>query len=31
MEWVSIHHDELLENWELMRKSLPFKSIEPLK
>jgi hypothetical protein len=31
MEWVSIHHEELLENWELMRQSLPLKNIEPLK
>jgi hypothetical protein len=31
MEWVSIQHEELLENWELMRQSLPLKSIEPLK
>ena len=31
MEWVSIHHEELLGNWELMRQSLPLKNIEPLK
>ena len=31
MEWVSIHQQELLENWELMRQSLPLKEIEPLK
>lgn len=31
MEWISIHQEELLENWELMKKSLPLKSIEPLQ
>lgn len=31
MEWTSLHHQELLENWELMKLSLPLKNIEPLK
>jgi hypothetical protein len=31
MEWISIHHHELLENRELMRKLLPLKNIGPLK
>lgn len=31
MEWASIHQQELLENWQLMSKSLPLKKIEPLK
>ena len=31
MEWTSIHQEELLKNWELMRQSLPLKNIEPLK
>ena len=31
MEWVSMHHVELLDNWELMKQSLPLKSIEGLK
>lgn len=30
MEWTSIHQEELLNNWQLMKKSLPLKSIEPL-
>jgi hypothetical protein len=28
---IFIHHEGLLENWELMKLSLPLKSIEPLK
>ena len=31
MEWTSIHHEELIENWELMMQSLPLKSVEPLQ
>jgi hypothetical protein len=31
MEWTSIHQEELLMNWELMRQSLSLKTIEPLK
>lgn len=31
MEWISIHRQELLDNWELMRQSLPLKTIEGLK
>jgi hypothetical protein len=31
MEWASIHQQDLLQNWELMRQSLPLKSVEPLK
>lgn len=31
MEWTSIHQQELLINWELMKQSLPLKNIEPLK
>ena len=31
MEWTFIHQTELLNNWELMKESLPLKNIEPLK
>lgn len=31
MEWVSLHPQELLENWELTRQLLPLKNIEPLR
>ena len=31
MEWTSMHQEELLNDWELMKQSLPPKSIEPLK
>ena len=31
MEWTSIHQEELLKNWDLMKQSLPLKNIEPLK
>ncbi|HRP37856.1 MAG TPA: DUF4160 domain-containing protein [Candidatus Dojkabacteria bacterium] len=31
MEWVSIHKEELLSNWDLLQQSLLPKPIEPLK
>jgi hypothetical protein len=31
VEWALIHKKELIENYELGRKGLPFKKIEPLK
>ncbi len=30
MEWATLHHDELLEDWELARQQAPLKPIEPL-
>ena len=30
-EWLSIHRDELLENWELLRRGEQFKRIKPLE
>lgn len=30
-EWIDEHHDELLEDWELARRGLEMKKIEPLK
>lgn len=29
-EWMEIHHDQLMENWELAIKGEPLKNIEPL-
>jgi hypothetical protein len=31
MEWALQHQSELMENWNLMKQSLPLKKIEPLK
>jgi hypothetical protein len=31
MEWASMHQEELKQNWELIKKDLPLKKIEPLK
>ncbi len=31
MEWVTIHQDELLKNWEAAKLNQPLSSIEPLK
>lgn len=31
MEWASLHQEELMHNWELMKQDLPLKKIEPLK
>lgn len=30
-EWVSLHKDELIKNWELARSGMPLNKIEPLK
>ena len=30
-EWMEIHKDELLEDWELAVKGQPLNTIEPLK
>lgn len=31
LEWYEIHKDELIENWELCRKSQELNQIEPLE
>ena len=31
MEWAILNKEQLLENWELMRQSLPLKKIEGLQ
>ena len=31
MEWASLHKNELMENWQIMKQNLPLKKIEPLK
>ena len=31
MEWLAIHRQELLENWELARQGQPLKRIAPLE
>ena len=30
MEWAGLHKDELMENWEIIRKSGAYFKIEPL-
>ena len=30
-EWMDIHKNELIENWELAQKGKPLNKIEPLK
>jgi hypothetical protein len=30
-EWIDEHHEGLLEDWELARKGIEMKKIEPLK
>lgn len=30
-DWLDLHREELLENWNLMAERKPLKSIEPLK
>jgi len=31
MEWASLHQEELMHNWDLMKQDLSLKKIEPLK
>lgn len=31
LEWLDLHHDELLENWERCQKREPLQAIEPLE
>lgn len=31
LDWLDLHHDELLENWRLAQIDKPLKSIEPLE
>lgn len=31
MEWASLHQQELLENWQIMKQNLPLNKIEPLR
>ncbi len=31
LEWLELHSDELLANWELCRKNMPLKTIAPLE
>ena len=30
-DWLNLHRDELLENWELLRRGEQFKRIKPLE
>ncbi len=30
LEWATMHRQELLDNWNLGKKRIPFNSIEPL-
>ena len=30
MQWISLHHDELLEKWQLAKQLKPLGRIEPL-
>ena len=30
VEWASLHHDELIANWNSARQGLPLQPIEPL-
>ncbi len=30
IKWASLHNEELMSNWELARKGLPVRSIDPL-
>jgi hypothetical protein len=30
-QWATLHHDELLENWNLARAQLPLHDIDPLE
>jgi hypothetical protein len=31
VEWATLHHDELLANWNLARRAVPLRAIEPLE
>ena len=31
MEWASLHQNELMENWDLLKEDRSVKKIEPLK
>jgi hypothetical protein len=31
MEWASLHQNELMENWVLLKEEMNVKKIEPLK
>jgi len=31
LAWCILHHDELMENWELARDKLPLQNIPPLR
>jgi hypothetical protein len=31
VEWASLHQDELIENWELVRQQAPLNRIAPLE
>ena len=31
MEWASLHQNELMENWVLLKEGMSVKKIEPLK
>ncbi len=31
LEWLDLHHDELLENWQLCQKREPLRPIKPLE
>ena len=31
MEWASMHRQELITNWQIMKQNLPLNKIDPLK
>lgn len=31
LDWLDLHREELMDNWELAQKGAPLKKIEPLK
>jgi hypothetical protein len=31
LDWLDLHHDQLLENWQLAQADKPLKPIEPLE
>ena len=30
-EWATLHHDEVVANWDLARRSVPLQAIDPLE
>jgi hypothetical protein len=31
VEWATLHHYELVENWDLARQGVPLRGVEPLE